>query len=313
MDEHKKNIVINILKILFIVSALFFIIKYIYRNVDEIKNINFKVNWFIFLISMLFFFVYKFTLASLWHLITVQNETQIKYEDAIIAYFYSILGKYIPGKVFLLGARIAYYKIEGMKVSKVAICFFIENLCTLLGAAFLFLISLLLFPNALFDKYKLIVFLLIVILFLFIHPKFINFLMKIVQKISKKKNLIIPIGYLQMLKLVFLFIVNWIIVGLGFSLLVYSFYPIKFNQMLFVSGIFALSAIIGILAIFAPSGIGVREGIIILGLGLIMPEYYAIIISVVSRLWSTIPELILSIFAFIYRRKKMICKINKLN
>ena len=103
-----------------------------------------------------------------------------------------------------------------------------------------------------------------------------------------------------MIKVVLLFICNWLIVGTGFYILVVSLYPsVGFSQWLYVGGIYGLSAIIGILAIFTVSGLGVREGILIAGLILIMPKEYAVIISIVSRLWATIAELILILVAFI--------------
>jgi uncharacterized membrane protein YbhN (UPF0104 family) len=89
------------------------------------------------------------------------------------------------------------------------------------------------------------------------------------------------------------------IVGTGFYMLASSLYPLPVSELLFVGGVYGLSAIIGIISIFAPSGIGVREGIMVLGLSLIMPSEYAVIIGVVSRLWATVAELILVLGAFI--------------
>ena len=179
------------------------------------------------------------------------------------------------------------------------ICFLLENVCTLLGAAFLFLISLLFFPNELLADYKWAAIILVILFFICINPKIINFFLGIVEKITKKDGLVIPITYPQMLKVVLLFICNWIIVGIGFYMLTCSIYPIPASEMLYVAGIFGLSCIIGILAIFAPSGLGVREGILVLGLTLVMPEEYAVIISIVSRLWMTVSELALIGIAFI--------------
>ena len=102
-----------------------------------------------------------------------------------------------------------------------------------------------------------------------------------------------------MIKVVLMFIGNWVIVGVGFYMLTCSIYPIPMSEMLYSAGIFGLSCIIGILAIFAPSGLGVREGILVLGLGLIMPEEYAVLISIVSRLWMTVSELALIGIAFV--------------
>ena len=202
----------------------------------------------------------------------------------------------------MLAARLTYYKEEEAQLSKVTVCFFIENVCTLLGAAMLFIVSLFFFPNELLENYKWLTLLLIAAFFVCIHPKIINFVLRLIGKIFKK-NLEIPMKYSQMLKVVLLFIGNWLIVGFGFFILTKSIYPAaEWSQMLYCAGIWGVSAIMGILAIFAPSGLGVREGIIVAGLMLIMPQSDAMVISVVSRLWQTIPELLLVAMAFVYSR-----------
>lgn len=297
-----KDKLLKALKITFGVLVVVFLAWYFRKNWDEFSEKIMNVNIGIFIVSMLFYFVYKITLASLWHYITKINGCSIKYEKAVTSYLYSILGKYIPGKVFMLAARLTYYKEEDAPLSKVTVCFFIENVCTLLGAAMLFIVSLFFFPNELLENYKWLTLLLIAAFFVCIHPKIINFVLRLIGKIFKK-NLEIPMKYSQMLKVVLLFIGNWLIVGFGFFILTKSIYPaVEWSQLLYCAGIWGVSAIMGILAIFAPSGLGVREGIIVAGLMLIMPQSDAMVISVVSRLWQTIPELLLVVMAFVYSR-----------
>ena len=253
-----------------------------------------NINWWVFAGAVALHFVYKIMQASLWHYITYLNECNIKWFDAVIAYLYSILGKYIPGKVFMLLARIPAYEKENKSIAKVSVSFLIENVCTLLGAAFLFLFSLFFVPDEIikgFEVYKWGAVILVIVFFICINPSVVNFFLGLIQKITKKENMLIPMTYLQMLKIVVLFILNWIVLGLGFFMLAYSIYEVSFSEMLYISGVFGLSVIIGILAVFAPSGIGVREGILVLGLSLIMPQEYAVMISVVSRLWMTVSEL----------------------
>ena len=299
-----KDKLLKALKIIFGVLVVVFLAWYFRKNWDEFSEKIMSVNIGIFIVSMLFYFVYKITLASLWHYITKINGCSIRYEKAVTSYLYSILGKYIPGKVFMLAARLTYYKEEEAQLSKVTVCFFIENVCTLLGAAMLFIVSLFFFPNELLENYKWLTLLLIAAFFVCIHPKIINFVLRLIGKIFKK-NLEIPMKYSQMLKVVLLFIGNWLIVGFGFFILTKSIYPAaEWSQMLYCAGIWGVSAIMGILAIFAPSGLGVREGIIVAGLMLIMPQSDAMVISVVSRLWQTIPELLLVAMAFVYSRTR---------
>lgn len=305
MGKINRKRIMQIIKILFLVLVVIFLVIYFQKNMEDIRNLDFKINWPVFIISMIFYFIYKITLASLWHYITKLNRCAIRYSKAVTGYLYSILGKYIPGKVFMLAARLPSYSEENIPVRKVTICFFLENICTLLGAAFLFLISLFFFPNDLLNDYKFLTIGLVILFFIFINPKVLNWFLKRFGKLIKKEDLEIPITYFEMLKVVLLFIGNWMIVGVGFFMLVKSIYPaIPLSEILFAGGIFGLSAIIGILSIFAPSGLGVREGILVAGLILIMPEQYAVIISIISRLWATIAELLLIFVAFLFNKVK---------
>ena len=298
----------KILKYGFLVLVVIFLARYFYKNSESYRNLDVSINWAVFAGAVGFYFLYKITLASLWHYMTKLNQCGIGYFRAITAYLYSILGKYIPGKVFMLLARIPAYEEAGAPIRKVTICFFLENICTLLGAAFLFLVSLLFFPNDILADYTWATVGLVVVFFICINPKIINFFLKIMEKLIHKKDMQIPMTYKQMLKVVLLFIGNWLIVGIGFYMLACSIYPIPLSEMLYTAGIFGLSCIIGILAIFAPSGLGVREGILVLGLGLIMPSEYAVIISIISRLWMTVSELALIGIAFVVNQVRERCK-----
>ncbi len=289
----KKKSLLKICKILFLILVAAFLVRFFYRNYDDFRNLDVRINWGVFAVSILFYFAYKLTLASLWHYITIQNQCAIRYRDAVSAYLYSILGKYIPGKVFMLLARVPAYKEANVQLRRVTVCFFLENMCTLLGAAFLFLISLFFFPNELLNDYKWITVGLIVLFFICINPRIVNFFLKYVEKLTKMQDIQLSISYGQMLKIVLLFILNWLVAGVGFYMLTCSIYPLPPSQLLYAAGVFGLSCIIGILAVFAPSGIGVREGIMLVGLGLVMPEEYAMIVSILSRLWMTVAELLL--------------------
>lgn len=289
----KRKKIMRAAKAVFLLLVAVFLVRFFYQNYDDFRKLDVTINWTVFFSSILFYFAYKITLASLWHYITKLNQCAIRYGKAVFAYIYSILGKYIPGKVFMLLARMPSYQEAGVQMQKVTICFFLENICTLLGAAFLFLISLFFFPNEVLEEYKLMTIGLIVLFFICINPQIMNFFLHLVEKFTKMRALIIPIGYGQMLKVVLLFICNWLVVGVGFYILTCSIYPLPLAELLYVSGIYGLSCIAGILAVFAPSGIGVREGIMLMGLSLVMPEEYAMIISIISRLWQTIAELLL--------------------
>jgi uncharacterized membrane protein YbhN (UPF0104 family) len=82
-----------------------------------------------------------------------------------------------------------------------------------------------------------------------------------------------------------------VIGGIGFYLFVDSVYPVTPSYILFLTGALAISSTLGLVAIFAPSGLGVREGALVYLLSFMMATPVAVIISVLTRIWMTLIEI----------------------
>jgi uncharacterized membrane protein YbhN (UPF0104 family) len=61
--------------------------------------------------------------------------------------------------------------------------------------------------------------------------------------------------------------------------------------VLFLTGALAISSTLGLIAIFAPSGLGVREGALVYILSFMMATPVAVIISILTRVWITLIEI----------------------
>ena len=99
----------------------------------------------------------------------------------------------------MLLARFPAYERRGVKPRKVTVNFYLENLGTLLGAAFLFIGSLLFFPNDLLDKYKWVIVAAFLGLAVCTNPRIINLILRFLERFLKGKELQISIPYPQML------------------------------------------------------------------------------------------------------------------
>jgi len=302
MNARLKNNLIRALKIIVTLAIIYFIGRLFYRNINDLKEIDFRFDILSLVVAVILFIVYKINSVFLWHYITKKNECSITFKKAFISWFYSILGKYIPGKVFMLGSRLYFYNMEGASKKRVLFCFLVENICTVLGAALLFLTSMLFIGNPELLQYRYPAIGLIVVFFIIIHPIILTKIINLPLKILKKKPVELKMKYRDMLLLVFLYTINFLIVGSGFYMLTNSVHPVSINEFFYVAGTFGLAAVIGILALFAPSGIGVREGVIILALRFVIPEAAAVIISIISRLWASATELLLIGIAYIYAK-----------
>ncbi len=80
-----KGTVLKIVKIAFGALAVIFIAWYFYRNWNEFSEKITSVDLGVFAVALLFYFVYKLSLASLFHYITKINGCSISYGKALTA------------------------------------------------------------------------------------------------------------------------------------------------------------------------------------------------------------------------------------
>ena len=87
-----------------------------------------------------------------------------------------------------------------------------------------------------------------------------------------------------------LYVVNWGIYAAAFWLLYLSFG--EWRTFLQVGPAFAAAYVAGYIAVFAPAGAGIREGVLVVLLQPIMAREAAVVLAVIARLWTTAIELI---------------------
>jgi hypothetical protein len=85
---------------------------------------------------------------------------------------------------------------------------------------------------------------------------------------------------------------SWLLLGGAFALFTAAFVPGAATEFRQLAGTMSASYLSGYLAIFAPAGVGVREGVMGVLLARSIPEPAAIVVSVASRVWFTATELI---------------------
>lgn len=103
------------------------------------------------------------------------------------------------------------------------------------------------------------------------------------------------------------YLLLWGLLGTAFFLFINSIYPVDFSQLTMVTGIYAVAWSIGFLSFLTPSGLGVREGILSLLLTTVLPPAVAMLVALLSRLWTLSAELSLGGLAFgIYFKQRRV-------
>lgn len=85
---------------------------------------------------------------------------------------------------------------------------------------------------------------------------------------------------------------SWVLLGLAFVTFVGSFVPDAWTHARVIAGTVAAAYLLGYLAFFLPAGLGAREAVMIVLLSTAIAPAAAIVISVASRIWFTVAELL---------------------
>jgi uncharacterized membrane protein YbhN (UPF0104 family) len=97
-----------------------------------------------------------------------------------------------------------------------------------------------------------------------------------------------------MIRLVFAYTLTGLLYGLGFYLVLNAFSPVNFRYYMTITAAIYAAVIVGMAAVFAPSGIGVREGVLFLILPIFIPMQTVILGVVTIRLIATGAEILLA-------------------
>ncbi len=196
------------------------------------------------------------------------------------------MGRYIPGKLWMFAGFVYLLKKENLDHIQYSSVMVFVQIAVILSSLFL---AILLYGSKYIPFYYSLP-LIILLLILYSMPSiYLPFLKKIL-----KREIYSP-GIYDLILIFFLSMVVWFVYGASLVFLVKSFGG-RIN-LIEGAGMFSLSYISGLLAIFTPGGLGVREGVMSIMLKQTMPSL-SLKIPVYMRAINIIVEVIFFIISY---------------
>ncbi|MEQ1737238.1 MAG: lysylphosphatidylglycerol synthase domain-containing protein, partial [Rhodoglobus sp.] len=215
------------------------------------------------------------------------------------------LGKYVPGSVWAYLVQMELGKQYGISRPRI--------LVTALYAAGIGVVSSLLLgslalPVVLNGHYELLwLFLLLPIGLVCLHPRVMTWLASLVLKIFRRPPLDHRVSFSVVGIAVLWSLFSYICYGLHLWLLVNSLVDPDFGTLILLTGAISLGFTVGLFAFVFPSGVGVREAILIGAMTLLLTVPQATGMSLISRALFTAADLLAAgiavLFVVILRRR----------
>lgn len=269
-----------------------------WESVNE--TINFQFNA-LSVLAVLLFALAVVVSGVLWRLVLKEiasdDKKMMSKLESTRVHIGAWLLKYVPGQVGSAVYKISWGTKKGFNKTDVAMSFVYENLFLTIISLLPTSIILLLFGNLEFgvDLILLVIFISSILL-LFSHPIMRKFVSITAKRFSIDPKIIKLIKTSKVIELSVLYSIPRIINGLGFVVVASSVMTINLADIVPLVAAYTLAGIIGIYAIFVPSGLGVREAmIVVFATGLIGAEE-AIILAILARFYATITDGFLAVY-----------------
>ena len=280
----------------------YFLIKGLLANWSQVKDFDWNFNYWLLTFSFALQILTFLWLLKIWKWILRRTGSSISYRKLFKAWFISNLGKYLPGKVWQFLGMIFLLEKEGIpKRNTFSTGVLGQTLSVISGL----LIAAIFLGSDVYSKILrknpalmiiLIVFF-VGILALIFYPKLLERIINFGLKILKKDQILLDLKSKNIFLYLLSYSLAWFLFGLAFTIFIKAFTPASFGIYPGLTGAFAFSFNIGFLALFAPGGIGVREGVLVLLLESYFPTPVAILISILSRLWISLVEFLCFLIA----------------
>lgn len=293
-----KSILNRVVPITFYLLLGVFLVLYL-QSIDFSKLDSITISWGYVIIASIISLGFRYWGAYIWFVILkslgAKNLNDVR--GLLYVYAKSWLGRYIPGTAPWILGKIYFASKHGISKNKLAVSSLLEGLLQIVIIMAIAFGVLLLDTRLSSINLELRIFLTATLIgcLVLLIPAVFNKVIAVLYKIIRKKNVTEEhrVDNKTVAKGAGLYFIGSIVNAVSFFFIAKAIYPeISTSDFLFIVGVTNLANAASMLAFFAPSGIGVREGIQIALLSIIMPTEFALVISVVIRLWSIVLDLI---------------------
>ena len=227
----------------------------------EMAQANFAVEWPWLLPAGLLYLMAHTLWGTFWWLLVRQQGVNISWRDGVRAYFVSQFGKYVPGKVFVIGIRVGL--LRGMAAWPVVV--YTATCETLTNMAAGALIAAALFP--LVQPEELAWYKWLAVGLIAAAPLGFGLLSRLFERIAKKhaggETLRVPSPGLMLFGLGQA-CVGWCLLSLSLLCVLAALAPDFATTSMFAPGLQAVAAgyVLGFIVLVSPGGLGVREALL---------------------------------------------------
>ncbi len=250
------------------IVALYYIYTIVSPQTPEIIPHLHDMHFSLLLLGIFCFVGFYVTRGFIWFQILRYYSYEIPFRESLFLWAFSELKRYIPGNIWSFLGRSVLFHERGVAKNHLATSFVVEAQVFVLSGLLISLLTL----SFVFKQYHiyggslislLVVGVVVSVCLFFAGNKFV--LPRLPGRMSRVLSHVLPpFSFRQNSSLLLISVLALLFFGIGNFFVASSLFLLPVNLVWMISGFFVLAFIAGYLSIIAPTGLGVREGLIII-------------------------------------------------
>lgn len=298
----------TVLTAMLILIPAYFLGRSLWDNWQTLTSSGVQIQWGRMVLSLVILMA-AFALFPTGTLIGLRGlGARLNYGQAYYGYHASQLGKYIPGRVWIIPGRAVTLHRYGVDAVTAAASTLIDMYVLMAAGVLVYIPALLVTQQDTLRQLGWVgVLLCLPLLVSIIFPSLLNKLFALGMKWIGRGEMSFHFAWYHFALMLVNALVLWLLSGLGLYLLTDSLSPLALTDLPVVIGAMGFSWVLGTVSFLTPAGLGVREGVMGLLLGGVMAAPLPALVAILARFWWSLADfgsIGLAFLAFGRRGKK---------
>jgi len=293
MSRRKLRVLLQLLVVLII---LVFWARVVWRNWDQVAAFQWRISWLALSLSMVMLVLQAVLLATIWWRILWVMGERLPWWQGIALWLQAQLARYLPGGVWDVAARVVIGRQIGVSGRRMSASVSLEMGLQVLSASVFLILALALRLERPPTAYVVLAALAVLGSLVALIPPVFTRLLNLGLRLLRQPPLTLQLTYRTILAFFGARLVGHFLLGAGFVLFVSGLGAVSWSAAPLVASAYVGAWLIGFLAVFVPTGIGVREGALVVLLGSQFPFAAISTIALGYRIAIALRDLLVAFF-----------------
>lgn len=292
--KEKKSIKKKIVKIggiLLAILILGFMAKEFVQNWQNIQPylVNAKIN--ILILAIILYAIAFLATGYNWAYLLWRMDRRVGRREYLHIHMVSALARYIPGGIWNIVGKAYMCTEKGVEKSATTASMILEYVFQILSSGLFLLFFLPVLMQELLTPLLTGLFIAVVFLVIFLLPWAVRMGVRILGKIFREDLSGMRMENRYVYRILIQYVAVWLFTGFGLIILVSAFEEISWIQGGYLMLSYPISWVAGFLSP-SPNGMGIREGVLSLLLGMRYSYELLLLITLTTRIWTILGEVL---------------------